>query len=135
VDPLGRAHLWDTIRGAAERGLGVLVTTHHMSEADQCDRLLVMASGRVVATGTQAEIIGGLEVVEARADEWQRTFEALDDAGLLVSLVGRTTRVIDAPIDRVAQVIEGAGVTAQLGLQPATLDEAFVRLTAASAAA
>jgi ABC-2 type transport system ATP-binding protein/ribosome-dependent ATPase len=130
VDPLQRARLWDTIRGAAERGLGVLVTTHHMSEADQCDRLLVMASGRVVATGSQAEIIGNGQVVEAAADDWQRTFSALDDAGLLVSLVGRTPRVVDAPIERVREVLAAANVDASLALRPATLDEAFVRLTA-----
>jgi ABC-2 type transport system ATP-binding protein/ribosome-dependent ATPase len=128
VDPLQRARLWDTIRGAAERGLGVLVTTHHMSEADQCDRLLVIASGRVVATGTQAEIIGDAHVVEAASERWQETFSALDDAGLLVSLVGRTPRVVDAPIERVREVLAAASVDASLALRPATLDEAFVRL-------
>jgi ABC-2 type transport system ATP-binding protein len=130
VDPLARARLWDTIRGAAERGLGVLVTTHHMSEADQCDRLLVMASGRVVATGTQDEIVGDGRVVEAASDRWQDTFTALDDAGLLVSLVGRTPRVVNAPIERVREVLAAAQVQADLALRPATLDEAFVRLTA-----
>jgi ABC-2 type transport system ATP-binding protein/ribosome-dependent ATPase len=133
VDPLQRARLWDTIRGAAERGLGVLVTTHHMSEADQCDRLLVMAAGRVVATGTQAEIIGDGQVVEAASDRWQEAFSALDDAGLLVSLVGRTPRVVDAPIDRVRDVLGAAKIDADLALRPATLDEAFVRLTARGA--
>ncbi len=130
VDPLQRSRLWDTIRGAAERGLGVLVTTHHMSEADQCDRLLVMAAGRVVATGTQSEIIGGAQVVEAASDRWQPAFSALDDAGLLVSLVGRTPRVVDAPIERVRAVLVAANVAASLSLRPATLDEAFVRLMA-----
>ena len=42
VDALARAALWDTIREQAERGAGVLVTTHYMQEAQQCDRLLLM---------------------------------------------------------------------------------------------
>ena len=56
VDPLGRARLWETIRSAAEAGAGVLVTTHYMEEAGECDRLVIMADGRVVARGTPAEV-------------------------------------------------------------------------------
>ena len=43
VDALARASLWETIRGEADRGAGVLVTTHYMQEAAQCDRLLLMS--------------------------------------------------------------------------------------------
>lgn len=57
VGPLGSARLWEVIRQAADRGAGVLVTTHNMEEAQQCDRLVVMADGRVVATGTAGDII------------------------------------------------------------------------------
>src|SRR5260221_11861358 len=58
VGPLGRARLWETIGDAAEAGAGVLVTTHYMEEAQECGRLVIMADGRVVATGTAAEIVG-----------------------------------------------------------------------------
>jgi ABC-2 type transport system ATP-binding protein/ribosome-dependent ATPase len=58
VDPMARARLWETIRGAAEDGAAVLVTTHYMEEAANCDRLVVMADGRTVAAGTLAEIVG-----------------------------------------------------------------------------
>jgi ABC-type multidrug transport system ATPase subunit len=59
VDPLARARLWETIRGAADGGAAVLVTTHYMEEAANCDRLVVMADGRTIAAGTLAEIVGG----------------------------------------------------------------------------
>src|SRR4030095_16987450 len=49
VDALGCASLWDTIRSQSERGVGVLVTTHNMQEAEQCARLLRMSSGRLAA--------------------------------------------------------------------------------------
>ena len=49
VGPLGSARLWDEIRAAAEAGAGVLVSTHSMQEARQCDRLLLMADGAIVA--------------------------------------------------------------------------------------
>ena len=65
VGPLGRAALWESIRRAAQAGAGVLVTTHHMAEAEQCDRLVVMAAGRVVATGTASTITGGHDDLEA----------------------------------------------------------------------
>ena len=134
VDSLARTALWDTIRGAAERGIGVLVTTHHMSEAGQCDRLLVLSAGRVVAAGTQRDIVGDTTVVEVHADPWEPCFRALDDAGLLVSLAGRDVRVIDADRDAVARVLADRGIAADVSVQPATLDETFVRLARATAA-
>jgi ABC-2 type transport system ATP-binding protein/ribosome-dependent ATPase len=51
--------LWEGIREATGHGVGTLVTTHNMEEAEQCDRLVVMADGKVVASGTAAEIAGG----------------------------------------------------------------------------
>jgi ABC-2 type transport system ATP-binding protein len=134
VDPLQRSRLWDTIRGAAERGLGVLVTTHHMSEAGQCDRLMVMADGHVVASGSQEEIVGDAHVVDVRATEWAKAFSALERAGMMVSLSGRSLRVIDAGQERVKAVLDEARLPAEVELLTASLDEAFVRLTAAQPA-
>lgn len=57
VGPLASARLWEDIRQAADRGAGVLVTTHNMEEARECDRLVVMAGGQVVARGTADDII------------------------------------------------------------------------------
>ena len=135
VDSLARTGLWDTIRSAAERGIGVLVTTHHMSEAGQCDRLLVLSAGRVVATGTQRDIVGDTTVVEVHADPWEPGFRALDDAGLLVSLAGRDVRVIDADRAAVERVLGERGIAAVVSVKPATLDETFVRLARAQTAA
>lgn len=134
VDPLASARLWDAIRGAVERGLGALVTTHHMSEAGQCDRLIVLAAGRVVAHGTQRQIVGDTQVVEVQTEDWERVFEALDAAGALVSIRGRTVRVIDRGPDEVQEALARAHVEGRVSLEPATLDETFVRLTADSPA-
>lgn len=38
VEPLARARLWDAVHDRADQGVGVLVTTHYMQEAQQCDR-------------------------------------------------------------------------------------------------
>jgi AcrR family transcriptional regulator len=65
VDPLGRARLWETIRTVVDDGAGVLVTTHHMDEAEECDRLVFVANGRVVAEGSIAAIVADAQVTEA----------------------------------------------------------------------
>jgi ABC-2 type transport system ATP-binding protein len=51
VDPLARREFWRRINALAERGVTVLVTTHFMEEAEYCDRLVIMAQGRVLAAG------------------------------------------------------------------------------------
>ena len=93
VDPLGRARLWDTVRSAAEAGAGVLVTTHYMEEAHECDRLVIMADGAVVARGTPAEVIGDATVTLVETKWWRAAFGRLADEGLDVSLAGSTLRV------------------------------------------
>jgi ABC-2 type transport system ATP-binding protein len=128
VDALGRALLWDTVRAAAEAGAGVLVTTHRMSEAEQCDRLVVLADGRVVAQGTTAEIVGGRRTVEVTAGRWEDAFAALEGAGLPAALVGRTLRVPGAGRDQVEAALRQGGVEAAVELALATLDETFVAL-------
>ena len=131
VDPLSRARLWDTLRTAAEAGAGVLVTTHHMEEAEECDRLVVMAAGRVVASGSVTEIIGHSMVTVVETDAWAPAFAALQAAGLPAALVGTTLRVLgSAPAD-VAAALDG--VTAQVRSGPATLDERFFELVTEAA--
>ncbi len=62
VDPRGRRLFWDLIYElAAERGMTVLVTTHYMDEAEQCDRLVLILNGRLVADGTPDGIKASLE--------------------------------------------------------------------------
>ena len=53
LDPIGRRDVLRTIKALnRERGVTVVLITHHMDEAAQADRLVVMAKGRVVADGT-----------------------------------------------------------------------------------
>ena len=52
VDPLGRRDFWRRINALAEGGITVMVTTHFMEEAEYCDRLVIMAQGRILAEGT-----------------------------------------------------------------------------------
>ncbi len=137
VDPQARARLWDTIHEAAARGAGVLVTTHYLEETSQCDRLVIMAAGRVVAEGAEAAIVGARQAVEvglragAGAD-WATVFGVLMDAGLPVALHGRTLRVAGRDEASVRAALDAGLVAADLRLVPATLEETFVELALAT---
>ncbi|RSN69538.1 ABC transporter ATP-binding protein [Candidatus Korarchaeum cryptofilum] len=71
VDPPLRRRFWEHFKELNKEGKTILVTTHYMDEAENCDRLALMGGGRVIAEGTPQEIkrkaIGG-ELVELRVD-------------------------------------------------------------------
>lgn len=123
ADPLTRARLWDTVHEQAERGVAVLVTTHYMQEAQQCDRLSIMASGRIVAEGTYRSIVGHTTAVGVQSEHWADAFNALSSAGLAVTLDGRRVRVAGTTPDEIRSTLEAAGVSAEISVGPATLDE------------
>ena len=87
LDPIGRRDVLDTIRTLnRERGVTVVLITHHMDEAAQADRLVVMAKGRVVDDGPPREVFQrveqlkavGLTVPETTELLWQLRQEGLD---------------------------------------------------------
>ncbi len=133
VDPLARSRLWDTIRAAADRGAGVLVSTHYMEEVEHCDRIVVLTAGRVIVSGTVADIIAGRDALQITTTRWDTAFQALDAAGLPASLHGRTLHVMGAGEQQIAALLRSAGVAASLATVPATFEEAFVDLVAPAA--
>jgi ABC-2 type transport system ATP-binding protein len=83
LDPSARRVAWDLIRAIRERGSTVVVVTHYMDEAEQlCDRLAVVAGGRVVATGTPQQLIAssprGLQVRFSTAEPDVGWLEGVD---------------------------------------------------------
>ena len=52
VDPITRRQFWNLIYEAVEKGITVFVTTHYMDEAEYCDRVSIMAEGKIVALDT-----------------------------------------------------------------------------------
>ena len=87
LDPIGRADVMRTIKTLnRERGVTVVLITHHMDEAAQADRLVVMAKGRVVADGAPKEVFQdveglksvGLTVPDTTELLWELRREGLD---------------------------------------------------------
>ena len=56
VDPLARRAFWTMINRLADAGTAILVTTHYLEEAEQCNRLGLMVAGELVAEGTPSGI-------------------------------------------------------------------------------
>lgn len=56
VDPIWRRQFWDQIYELSAAGKTIFVTTHYMDEAEYCHRLSIMDKGKIVQTGTPAEL-------------------------------------------------------------------------------
>jgi ABC-2 type transport system ATP-binding protein/ribosome-dependent ATPase len=131
VSPLARSRLWKVIRDEADAGTGVLVSTHYMDEAEQADRLVVMAAGKVVAEGSASDIVGARRVVEVTAEDWPSALNVLDRPERIVLLAGRAVRVLGETQGTVQAELERAGMAARVELKPASLNERLVELTRA----
>lgn len=57
VDPRARREFWDQIHDLASQGITVLVSTHYMDEAERCHELVYIAYGKILARGTESQII------------------------------------------------------------------------------
>lgn len=56
VDPITRLHFWEFIGHLAGEGITVFVTTHYMDEARNCQRIIMINDGRIVAEGKPGDI-------------------------------------------------------------------------------
>ena len=66
LDPIGRRDVLRTIKQLnREKGVTVVLITHHMDEAAQADRLVVMTKGKVIADGTPKEVFQDVEGLKA----------------------------------------------------------------------
>jgi ABC-2 type transport system ATP-binding protein len=69
-DPGARRRAWETIRGLRKLGKTILLTTHYLDEAEQlADRVAVLSRGKIVASGTPAELTGAMPATEIRYRE------------------------------------------------------------------
>jgi ABC-2 type transport system ATP-binding protein len=83
MDPHARATTWRLVRDLRARGVTVLLTTHAMDEAEQlCDRVAIIAGGKLAALGSPAELTR-----YAAADEiWFAAAPGIDTSGLARAL-------------------------------------------------
>ncbi|MGA2133469.1 MAG: ATP-binding cassette domain-containing protein [Bryobacteraceae bacterium] len=114
VDPLARRAFWRMINRLADMGTAILVTTHYLEEAEQCNRLGFMVAGELVAEGAPSAIKAAQKghLLELHVDYPQRAADLLKEQmdRWRVSLFGDRLHVITD--DEVAPA--SAALTAKL---------------------
>ena len=143
LDPRSRGEVWAMIRELVAEGTTVLLTTQYLDEADRlASEIAVIDRGRVIATGTAAELKAkiGRQTLDVRPADPADLAQA---AGIVTAAVGRAPAstqddpgLLSVPVDD-AQVLPAvvSGLQAgqvevtELALRLASLDEVFMALT------
>jgi len=137
LDPQARHVIWERLRALKKKGTTLLVTTHYMEEAESlCDRILIMDSGRIIASGVPRDLVRGLpgrEVVEFAAPRHVRDRIAAD-LGDLVSrwehLEERSlamTADAEGLVGRLSRVATSGDV--EIHIRRTSLEDVFLQLT------
>lgn len=109
VDVLARKQFWQLINDFARNGTAILVTTHYMNEAEQCNRMCFMVAGRKVAEGSASAIKAAQpgQLFELRVGQLQASYDCLRQhlEPWRVSIFGdRLHVVLDDPHQELPQV-------------------------------
>ncbi|MER7014215.1 ATP-binding cassette domain-containing protein [Saccharopolyspora sp. NPDC000359] len=142
LDPRSRNNLWDAVRDLVEEGTTVLLTTQYMEEAEAlADSIMVMDRGRVIASGTSAELrarVGGqvLRIRTARREHLDELVRRLSGMRVRNFRVDQENRLVSVPIVNEAELTGMVQVLAASRLPIAgldthlpSLDEVFLTLT------
>ncbi len=144
LDPQARLDVWEVVGSLVREGTTVLLTTQYLDEADRlADRITVLSQGRVVASGTSAELkaqVGRRTVTATFADaaDLPAATAALRTAGLS-PITDTERRLVAAPVAGsrelavVVRALDDAGLeTGELALTEPTLDDVYLALAHAS---
>jgi ABC-2 type transport system ATP-binding protein len=142
LDPQGRRSLWEIVRAMKAEGRTTMLTTHYMDEAEAlCDRLAILDHGRILRSGTPAELIASLgipSVVELTFDGPAPDPSAF--AARLNAAVDARGDVWEIPtpdpktlLPRLFNTIESQSLEYnQVHVRRATLEDVFLHLTGRS---
>jgi ABC-2 type transport system ATP-binding protein len=133
LDPQARRNLWDTLRAISAEGRTVVLTTHHMDEAELlCERVAIMDHGKILQTGPPAALIRELDYPSritvssglARPDEVRSALPGTEvtDDGVTLAITARD------PGPALAW-LSGRGALAGLAVRGGTLEDVFLKLT------
>lgn len=134
LDLPAREELMRMLREVRDEGIAVLLTTHLMEEADCCDRLAILDQGRLVATGSPAELrsrMGGL-VVSMDVDQPLAMVQRLRESmGIEADVIDGVVRFESADaVQRVGQLAElASGQVRSITIGKPSLGDVFIRLT------
>ena len=138
VDPIARNNFWKLIKEMAQQGVTVFVTTHYMDEAENCDRLVLIYKGAIIACGTPSQLKSEcmkeevLKISIPDSEEWIEKIEKLDVVKE-VALFGVVLHAIvphaGAAIPKLREMFSKAGVKDfEIEKIKASLEDVFVSL-------
>lgn len=132
LDPAGIRWMRDLLRGFADRGGTVLLSSHLLHEVEViADDLVVIGNGRVVAQGAKTDLLAATGTI-VRTHDTARLAAALDGAGLAVTRLADGGLRSDAGTEQIGRLALEAGValTELRTADSAGLEEMFLDLTA-----
>ncbi|MBZ9738013.1 MULTISPECIES: ABC transporter ATP-binding protein [unclassified Mesorhizobium] len=139
VDPKARREFWDEIHRLASGGLTVLVSTHYMDEAERCHRISYISYGKMLATGTVAEVVknAGLTTFVLQGPKLDQVAQALQGRpgvdqvapfGATLHVVGSDRKKLEAALADVERQHKGVTVTPG----ETSLEDVFIQFMAGS---
>jgi len=138
LDPQARRNLWDVLRQISAEGRTVVLTTHHMDEAEiLCDRVAIMDHGKILEIGPPAALIRKLDQ-PVRISVESGLLTAGEARALLADALAAGDGVTDDGVSLTISTRDAGTVLARLaqrnaltGLQVkgATLEDVFLQLT------
>ncbi len=133
LDPAGVRWLRDTLRGLAEEGRSVLVSSHVLAEvANTADQIIVISNGRSIAQAPVAELIatgeGGVRVASRDMKDFSK---ALTQGGGKVESTGPDSGIVHGlPPEKIGELaLQEKAVLSELSPAAATLEDVFLELT------
>ncbi|WP_018549555.1 ABC transporter ATP-binding protein [Streptomyces sp. LaPpAH-108] len=134
LDPQARHLLWERLDRLRRRGITQILTTHYMDEAEQlCDWLVVVDSGRIVATGTPSGLIAQhctKEVVELRLRQADAPMDELNRLGLRVETLPDRALIYADDGEAAASAVHRNGIEVRSVLvRRGGLEDVFLHLT------
>ena len=142
LDPQSRIALWEIMRELHADGQTILLTTHHMDEAEQlCERVAIIDGGRIVAQGTPDELKASVEADMTVAMTVQGDLSRLADTLSTELVLSRQPSLVDRRMHLVVPELAGVVplvlkwadelgcVVDDLSVQRTTLETVFIHLT------
>jgi ABC-2 type transport system ATP-binding protein len=133
LDPGEIREIRELIRGLAERGATVLLSSHHLSEVEQtCTEVIVMNRGRLVSSGTVADLIGSAGSVYVEVDDRDRARSVLGAVGGVRGVQAQGDGLVvdlrDGRRSDLAAALVGAGLRLETIMPTQRLEDAFLDL-------
>ncbi len=135
LDPAGIRWMRDLLRGFADQGGTVLLSSHLLHEIEViADDILVIGNGRIVAQGTKQELLAAAGGILARSTDPAGLARALVVNGIEATTAADSAILIDSDLATVGQIAFAAGIplTELRAADGAGLEEMFLTLTAES---